>query len=665
MPKSRLKKKSLKSKLTWIVIALAIFLGGSLYAAIQTGTGPLSFLSQTLDINKVVNCDGDDDCIEAYFMARRQGLKGAEADKVVTQVTTQLKNDNKFKFIRNEDGKVIRNPGYDPSQTTSTSNTSSNTSNSTNLTLASSAKPKSCKGAPGVKLTPGKYAATGYGWKDGKRSTEAGTSQRECVYIEDDCGHSTVKACDEVYKIDSTKVILPVSAGPEYYAGKTPAQIRDDTKKNIAPPPKPKENCYDKSGVIMVTGSSLGDDGCFNGEWLSDKTDPTKPDSLSDLDNKIIATCSNTQVYDKEKNECITPVPPTGPTPEEIAAAAAEATKKAEADAAKAKLEAEAEFKRLNTPVSLADCNKIKRDGVCKQVQGSVLYLPVPIGFTGSISYNSGPTAGKPTTVAPTTYKSSSECTQGSYACTGSGSTWVRSGIVNNGKVYEGNEIIYKFGDNTKTLIDNSTPQTPVSFGQDVARPGDMVAEKADCQYGYIQAGNAYVCTDATTTIDNSTPQTPPIQTSQFDRPEGIASYVAPNGKKYNDGACYGNNDVCLSGYCEKRTSLFSFIDRCIDPSNTKSTIEESQSFNILNISNQDFESVKVKNKSDCPNENATQSWQGGYLCYDPQASTFEVINTKTGRRINGENCKQAHQCDELYCNSDGKCATDPGRTSN
>lgn len=296
MPKSRLKKKSLKSKLTWIFIALAIFLGGSVYAALQTGTGPLSFLSQTPDINaaKTKKCIEDPGCVDLIVQSAERGVKVTNVSNLTTtQAATQIKDNSKnIKLKTDEDEEFVKEVKR-LAKPTPDKEVPVASILSTNLTPASSAKPESCAGGNGVKLTPGKYAATGYGWKDGKRSTESGTSQRECVLIDDDCGHSTVRACDEVYKAEPAKVILPVNSGPEYYAGKTPAQIREDERKNLTPPPKPKENCYDKSGVIMVTGSQLGGDRCVNGDWQPDKS----------------KTCSSNQTYNPSTNICDTLLP--------------------------------------------------------------------------------------------------------------------------------------------------------------------------------------------------------------------------------------------------------------------------------------------------------------------------------------------------------------------
>lgn len=332
MPKSRFKKKSLKSKLTWIFIALAIFLGGSVYAALQTGTGPLSFLSKTPDINRITKCTEDPACVDLIVQSAERGVIVTNVSNLTTtQAATQIKNNTtNIKLKTDEDKEFVeeitrltktKTEKVDQGGQTTTPIVDSAP---TNLTPAAGNKPESCAGGNGVKLTPGKYAATGHSWQGEGRNDTPDLSRRECVLIDVQCNHGKPVACDVVYNIDPSSVILPTfvdseHAGSEYYAGKTPAQIREDEKNNIAPPPKPKENCYDKSGVIMVTGSQLGSDRCFNGEFISE----------GDFDTENAKTCNpSTQTYNIVTNNCdLLPPPPPGgntppnaPTPQEIQA---------------------------------------------------------------------------------------------------------------------------------------------------------------------------------------------------------------------------------------------------------------------------------------------------------------------------------------------------------
>lgn len=302
MSKSRLKKKSRKSKLMWIFIALAIFLGGSLYAALQTGTGPLSFLSQTPDINKVKTCNQDAACIDLMIEAAEKGIK-------VDNTGGKLSTENFAKAVQRQAERLPKDERDDVKLIQDAARLAGRSTQSVAVEQPAGDVPAaqstivpppatSCAGGNGVKLTPDKYAATGYGLQaDGKtQCTTGGCPKRECIEIKYDCSHGVVVACDEQYAKNPSSVILPVNAGPEYYAGKTQAQIRDDEKKNLAPPPKPKENCYDKSGVIMVSGSQLGSDRCLNGDWQPDKS----------------KSCNSTQTYNSSTNTCETTLQPAG-----------------------------------------------------------------------------------------------------------------------------------------------------------------------------------------------------------------------------------------------------------------------------------------------------------------------------------------------------------------
>ena len=143
----------------------------------------------------------------------------------------------------------------------------------------------SCVGGNGAKVPAGSWASTGYGLNDnGKRCTTSGCLKRECVR----CGsngewETQTAACDEKYKKDPTKVVLPPQPGYEYTQGTKPPPGSSGSD------PSAKANCY-TGNVIHPTGTLQGGDRCVNGEWLPDKS----------------TTCnSTTQDYDAATNQCV------------------------------------------------------------------------------------------------------------------------------------------------------------------------------------------------------------------------------------------------------------------------------------------------------------------------------------------------------------------------
>lgn len=99
MKKSRLKKSHSKSKLSWIIAGLAFFLAGSIYLAIASGTGPLSFLTKTPDINKVKTCNQDPACIDLMVEAAEKGIR-------VNNTGGKLSTENFAKEVQKQAAKI-------------------------------------------------------------------------------------------------------------------------------------------------------------------------------------------------------------------------------------------------------------------------------------------------------------------------------------------------------------------------------------------------------------------------------------------------------------------------------------------------------------------------------------------------------------------------------
>lgn len=614
MPKSRLKKKSLKSKLTWIFISLAIFLGGSVYAAFSFGSGPLTGLLQSASINRVVVEDPN----FAKNSAERKAINELNnaANQEARAVTNKQKAaaESRLEKAWNDLAKIEK--AQAPANLNTTAGDAQSSSPpaitppvaSTPPTVNKQSKPDSCEGGNGVKLTPGKYAATGYGWTGTGRDLNSGAKQRECVYIDENCNHGPAVACDVVYKEDPTKVILPVSAGKEYYAG-----LKDDT-------PKPKENCYDQSGVIMVTGDKNGEERCLNGDWQPDRS----------------KTCSSNQTYNSSTNACDTP-----PRPIEVdVPSGAEIPSGAEPTIVDIKY-------RTNYSTE-AECKDRAGTDLCKVIQGGG-YGIVPKGSNiTAISYNSGAAAGIiPNATTLTTYSSSSLCSEGKYTCTPSAGKWVRTGLTTYifGDQSTYNNALKECEDRMKsqnlstrgcdqvalgTVNTNASSQQPNSTQQknNVTYPNGKVGvhanSPAECKYGNLAVEDPkygdWICPSDKDATNNTPPTITPLppntptQTITKTTTKGAAIGCAAGataGAIYGAGLGFGVFSAplalmgaaigCGAGIVTGGVVGLGFGVANIPPE-TPNSSEQNQS--ALSDPSKDWSNtnpIRVENKADCP----------------------------------------------------------------
>lgn len=333
-PKSK-KTLFFKSKLGILLTALAIFLGGSVYMAISSGTGPLSFLSQQSDINVIKfmsTGDPEEDC----FLQRgtwKDGKclnKNPYTPKPATPKPATPRPTNPNNPV--PDGGIPTPKPATPKPAGSTA-------------TPKPAAPKTCNVNSGVNVEAGKYVASGGGLESDGKTTCTSSSNcpyRKCVQIKDDCSHGPVVKCNEVYNANPSNVILPVGAGSEYTAGKTPAQIKAEKAaaeaKGETPPAAPiaKNQCYDKNsaGVWVIVTDGTPSDGkpgqiCENGHFIAEaaylanrkkdcesagtnlwdatgkKCNP-KPSTPTDAEKKAKAEqCrAENKSYDSDKNAC-------------------------------------------------------------------------------------------------------------------------------------------------------------------------------------------------------------------------------------------------------------------------------------------------------------------------------------------------------------------------
>lgn len=378
------KKWSGISKL--LIAATFIFISYSVYAVTSTGTGPLGFIANKLSINAVKCVTQKDEESVCTDSASGKTTVTTYKDGFRSNITTTTTHTD-MTAARNDEGPavkivVVKEDVIDKGNIVRTTNTiketkvdktgkeqigeakevtrtlefkpgtknptdgnvsglsaqvvkttvSSKTVDATGATVSQqqpqSVSPtgKSCPGGNGTSLPAGKYAPTGYGWANGARSTEGGTTQRECILINDDCSHGERVACDVVYAANPANVVLPTGAGKEY-TGK-----EDGSYKN---------NCIDKSGAISVTGSQQGSDRCFDGHWLSE----------TEFDTNMKDTCVNAE-YNAITNKCGPPGSGVSTPPAADPAAQAEA-------AAKALAARELALERVQQRfASLESCNK-------------------------------------------------------------------------------------------------------------------------------------------------------------------------------------------------------------------------------------------------------------------------------------------------------------------
>lgn len=327
-----------KSKLGILLTALAIFLGGSVYMAINSGTGPFSFLSQKSDINFISTGDPVEDCFlqrgtwkDGECLNKNPYTPKPATPKPATPRPATPRPNNPI-----PDGGI---PTPRPAGSTATPKPAGSTA------TPKPAAPKTCNVNSGVNVEAGKYVASGGGLESDGKTTCTSSSNcpyRKCVQIKDDCSHGPVVKCNEVYNANPSNVILPVGAGSEYTAGKTPAQIKAEKAaaeaKGETPPSAPiaKNQCYDKNsaGVWVIVTDGTPSDGkpgqiCENGHFIAEaaylanrkkdcesagthlwdatgkKCNP-KPSTPTDAEKKAKAEqCrAENKSYDSDKNAC-------------------------------------------------------------------------------------------------------------------------------------------------------------------------------------------------------------------------------------------------------------------------------------------------------------------------------------------------------------------------
>lgn len=469
--KSQPKKSKFKLNLYAVVFTLLIFTTYSIFALLKSGSGPLSFLSHTSDINKVSTnkpCVRDPACADLLIQAAENGMRFANTERITTQqaassvqrVAEKLpkpkdpKKAQEVEDIISESSRIVNltttaSPigqgaagGQPPVQPGAAAPVASVLQPVAPVTL----KKDSCAIGNGVKVAPGSFVATGAGLDDkGQRCTSGGCSKRECVEILDGCGHGRVVACDVQYAINPSSVVLPVSAGSEYIIGMTDAEVKaEQVKDKNFKKPEIDKNCYDKGGTIRTTGTQLDDQRCVDGSWQKDAS---------------TIACPAYKIYYPLTNTC---VDKPGPTKEEIEAAE-KATKAAAEKAAKEEADKlKAEKDRITKPYADKGCGSaLKSNEQCVQIQGSTQYGIVTKDFAGAISYNSGATAGRPSSLTNNIYNDENTCklalkggevcqvsSSGSFGSTGNGYTIVADKSAANTKD-RAKYVEYTFGSTT------------------------------------------------------------------------------------------------------------------------------------------------------------------------------------------------------------------------
>jgi|GEM_PF-3727128 len=283
--KKKHKKISTRQVLVLSFATLFIFLIGSLYFALKTGTGPLSVFLESNSINKIElnegNCgqqlgyhwDEVRGCVKNTHVSQQETIKNqTEAEKAIAKKNLDA---------RNKAQETVQNATHPQTPSTGSSNTTNT----------------SCPGGNGAKLQPDTYVPTGYGLDaNGNRCKTSGCPHRECIYIDANCKHGATSACDAV--TDKSKLILPAGAGPEYTVGMTQAELgkkKDD--QTLQARATLGGACIDKSGVNVPQGTLQGTEQCLDGNW----TTPTK------YDNALAKVCDpNTQQYNTQEDKCET-----------------------------------------------------------------------------------------------------------------------------------------------------------------------------------------------------------------------------------------------------------------------------------------------------------------------------------------------------------------------
>lgn len=147
MKKSHLKKSRLKSKFPWVISGIIFFFAISLYLAISSGSGPLSFLSQTPDINaaKTKKCVEDPGCVDLIVQSAERGVKVTNVSNLTTtQAATQIKDNSKnIKLKTDEDEEFVKEVNR-LAEPTANKGVPTASVLSTKITPAPSAKPESC-----------------------------------------------------------------------------------------------------------------------------------------------------------------------------------------------------------------------------------------------------------------------------------------------------------------------------------------------------------------------------------------------------------------------------------------------------------------------------------------------------------------------------------------
>lgn len=257
----------------------------------------------------------------------------------------------------------------------------------------------------GANLPSNKFVPTGYGVttdQDGKttRCTAAGCAQRECVLLNSDCTHGEVIACDVAYARDPSSVVFPTNAGKEY-TGNGPSY---------------KNNCFDKSGTTHLSGSLEGGDLCYDGKWVSK--------DAADFDEKMALGCKTGQTYDKVKNAC-----QDGPTAQQIteqvkAQQASDAAKNSHVKVCQASgfatwnattnscegAKSDINIKYRTNYSTKDKCTTAAGDDTCIPVQGGGFAIVPKNSSIKSVSYNTGTTAGRPTSLTNNSYKDIDTC---------------------------------------------------------------------------------------------------------------------------------------------------------------------------------------------------------------------------------------------------------------
>ncbi len=296
---SRRSRKKFSFK--WLFFVAIFAVGVSLFSALWSGTGPLSFLAKTADINRL---EPEEAC---YIKGAKYTWNGSAC---------VLKNaPAPAPVVPRQPDRVVRDGQADP-VVRPPANAPANLPANPPATLPSNRS--TCQGgAAGVNIPDGAWASTGAGYGC---SGATNCPQRECTQCVNGVWKGS-KACNVQYAENPSSVVLPVGAGTEYTDGKTAAQVRADAANNIAPPPPAKAVCFIKNEagvwVNVPSGTALTNNQvCSDGQTVSSETyqtDKNKECEIS-LDN-VGATWSSTT------NTCIPKVlDPNGPIPGKPAA---------------------------------------------------------------------------------------------------------------------------------------------------------------------------------------------------------------------------------------------------------------------------------------------------------------------------------------------------------